>query len=154
MMDSGQVILVVGFSFLTSLALLLRFSKHRSDGRKITQKELPSVPDDLLDEIRALIRQKQKIEALKLVRERLKITLREAKEIVDSIHSDDLSWATTTGKDAASSPDELMDQVKALIGANQKILAIKLLRDKLKIGLREAKEIVDEAARKKKDRST
>jgi ribosomal protein L7/L12 len=145
-MDSGQVILAVGVSLLTSLAMWLRFSKHRSDGGKIGQKELRPIPDDLLDEIKGLIRQKQKIEALKLARERLKITLREAKDIVDSADSDASIWATIT-KDGASSQDELMDQVKALIRADQKILAIKLLRERLKIGLREAKDIVDKNAR-------
>jgi len=95
------------------------------------------------EQIAELIRQGNKIEAIKLLRETTGVDLKRAKEEIDrlaaSIDSNEISRASgMVDQSATVSPE-----VEELARQGKKIEAIKLLRAQAGIGLKEAKERVE-----------
>ncbi|OGA20694.1 MAG: hypothetical protein A3I02_13945 [Betaproteobacteria bacterium RIFCSPLOWO2_02_FULL_67_26] len=102
-------------------------------------------PDSLSGEIRGLLAQGKKIEAIKLVREKTGSPLAEAKETVESIE-EGRSPARDGLTDVASllrMAKELGPEIGPLIAQGRKVEAIKLIRERTGMGLKEAKDIVD-----------
>jgi ribosomal protein L7/L12 len=101
-------------------------------------------PDTLERQVASLLAQGGKMEAIKLVREKRRLGLTEAKAAVEAI-----------GKEAAIVPPapglqatirralEMSDEVQHLVSQGQKIEAIKLIRERTGLGLKEAKDLVD-----------
>lgn len=110
------------------------------------------LPADAAAEIDRLLADGQKIVAIKLYRDHTGVGLKEAKDRIES-------WAPGTGpalrtpppvapgSDAlsprASLPPDVAAEVDRLVAAEQKISAIKLVRDHTGLGLAEAKQLVD-----------
>lgn len=98
----------------------------------------------LADQIKALLAQGNKIEAIKLAREKTGFPLEAAKDLVETIEKGGghvhvkFSFKTTL-KDA----NELNDQVKQLVAQGKQIEAIKLIRDRTGLDLKRAKDLVD-----------
>ena len=96
------------------------------------------------EHIADLIEQGRKIEAIKLLREATGASLAEAKEQVERLTAEAAGQpdpAEQHGLDTNGLPEDVL----ALARAGQKIEAIKLLRERNGIGLKEAKEQVDAA---------
>jgi len=108
-------------------AELLASSEPRSD----------SVDERLI----ALVRNGQKIEAIKLYREKTGAGLKEAKDAVEALEQGG-SQPVPTDVSGGIEHDVLV-----LLRAGQKIAAIKLYRDKTGVGLAEAKNAVEAVAR-------
>lgn len=120
--------------------------------QEMQQESLSVETNALTSEVERLLRQGQKIKAIKLYREQIGVGLREAKARVDHIESTLLpgraAFAPSQVTDpetegriyAAREPDEEIRQV--LLQGN-KIKAIKLYREQTGLGLREAKEAID-----------
>lgn len=98
------------------------------------------MPSALPEDVRAALVDGQKIEAIRLLRERTGLGLAEAKAAVES---GSLPDAEAERGFAAPLPPE----VSAAVAAGNKVHAIKLLRRAKGIGLKQAKDIVDEASR-------
>jgi len=112
-----------------------------------------------VDEILALMREGRKIASIRLLREETGVGLAEAKETVEQIavdhgmtrHGGDyLPGATpASGRDAAhlreiEVPARLRIEVQEHLAADMKIMAIKRFREETGLGLKEAKEAVEE----------
>lgn len=95
--------------------------------------------DSLESDIRDLLAVGQKIEAIKVYREATGAGLAEAKTAVESIEA---------GEPVQSASElaipELAEQIVDLLKQGQKIEAVKLYREHAGVGLKEAKDIVDE----------
>ena len=136
-------------SFLARLTDLLRRAATEDSEElvRLLELNLPAVIlVDAFEEARLLARQGRKIEAIKIVREKTGLGLKEAKDLVETP-----GWADTPGSlhAPAPAPPDRMEEVHALVAANQLINAIKLYRELTGVGLKEAKEAVDAIARER-----
>ena len=99
--------------------------------------------DDVTAQVRARLAAGDKIGAIKIYRAATGLSLAEAKDAVEQMHSaaSPMPVARPT-IDAGTTA-----QVQALIAAGQVIEAIKLYRERTGLGLKEAKDAVDALAR-------
>lgn len=104
----------------------------------------PDVPGTLTSQVKELLAQGRKIEAIKLTRETSGISLQAAKDSVEAIEQ---HGRPTLGEMGMMSTirlaQELGNEVHHLVAQGQKVEAIKLVRDRTGLGLKEAKDIVD-----------
>ena len=95
--------------------------------------------DSLEYEVQNLLAQNRKIQAIKVVRERMNWGLKQAKDYVDDL--------ATGNKPNAPQPlisDETLDwQLRELMAQGKTIQAIKLVREHKNMGLKEAKRYVE-----------
>ena len=98
------------------------------------------------DAIAEALRRGNKIEAIKLYRERRGVDLRTAKEAVEAMMTGGPSaWAPSVGRRSAGPARvEDFDDVVAAVDNGQLILAIKLYREHTGVGLKDAKDAVDD----------
>ena len=95
--------------------------------------------DSLPEHIAELIRSGRKIEAIKMLREETGVDLQTAKEAVDRLDAD-----PAFDPISALKTEGISDDVLLLAWEGQLIPAIKLLRQQAGLGLKEAKEIVEQ----------
>src|SRR5579863_1103862 len=121
----------------------------------------PSAPDS--DEILRLLQAGRKIEAIKLYRTQTGAGLKEAKDAVDRMEADQIYGSTSyqsmtsqsitsteevqspfqSDLDSSSPSSGWNDELRSLIRSGRKISAIKLYREKMNVGLKEAKDVID-----------
>jgi ribosomal protein L7/L12 len=106
------------------------------------QKSAQSLPPYLQAEIQTLLTQNKKIAAIKKVRKYTGLGLKEAKDYVEALSKSGATGAEIPLKVGIT--PELKTELKNLISNNRKIEAIKLLRNRSGLGLKQAKEYVDE----------
>lgn len=94
------------------------------------------------ERIAELIREGNKLEAIKLLRESTGIGLKEAKDEIDRLEAE-LAGEEVPARERTEMPEEAYVEVQALALQGKKIEAIKRLRDQSGMGLKEAKEYVD-----------
>ena len=141
----GAVIVVIAAIFL--------FGGSRGDTKLVlglstgkTDEPAPaSGSNDLTLEVQSLLVQGRKIDAIKLLKERSGIPLEAAKTAVDAMEKlGTLGTATlsiTTNTTTLSQQDAA--EIQRLIRQGKKIEAIKLIRDRTGLGLKEAKDLTD-----------
>ena len=116
-------------------------------GETVTDK---MVTGEFNERLQKLIDQWRVIEAVKLVRETKNIGLKEAKDYINKF----MRGEETEGVIFESSekelltPEELDGKVFEMLVKKQKIHAIKLVKENLNIGLKEAKDYVEEIEKK------
>ncbi len=94
------------------------------------------------ERIAELIEQGRKLEAIKLLRENTGIGLAEAKEQIERLIAEEAGQpapAERTGLDTQGLPEDVL----ALARAGRKIEAIKVLRQRTGLGLKEAQEQIE-----------
>ena len=128
------------------LAIVRRIASGHNEAHIFAEDELQRIPmktdDDFNQELRELLRDGQKIEAIRRYRERTGTGLKEAKDAVEHLEHGGLLPPENTAKQAAILPD-----LVSLLEQGRKIEAIKLYREKLGGGLKEAKQDVERIAR-------
>ena len=95
---------------------------------------------DVEQQIRELTARGEKIEAIKLLREATGVGLAEAKAAIDALEAGKALPALAT-KPAV--PSELPADVRATAEGGDRVLAIKMLRERTGLGLAEAKEWIE-----------
>jgi ribosomal protein L7/L12 len=99
---------------------------------------------DLAMEVRQWLAQNSKIEVIKRVRQRTNLGLKEAKDYVEAVEAGQSPTIPASATPPApSAAGDLNGQILALLAKNQKIQAIKLVREQTGWGLKEAKDYVD-----------
>jgi len=95
-------------------------------------------------EVKSLIAQGKKLEAIKLMRETNSLSLADAKDAVEAIGQ---HGRPTLGEMGMMSTvrlaQALSEEVQQLVARGEKIEAIKRIREQTGLGLKEAKELVD-----------
>ena len=136
---------------LIDAAVLLAWFLARKSPRKnpavATQMMLAGLDDAARDEIYRLVSDKNQIHAIKLFRERTGAGLKEAKDMIDSVKQgsslpNPSIYTDADGLDAGAWVD-IIPKLRALKAEGRAITAIKLLRARTGLSLREAKEAVD-----------
>ncbi|SNS24166.1 ribosomal protein L7/L12 [Rhodococcoides kyotonense] len=141
---------IVALVLVDAAVLAAWLLARRSSGRNLattTQMMLAGLDDHARDEIYRLVGQKKQIHAIKLFRERTGAGLKEAKDIVESVGRGEPlptpgAYAQTTGLDTGAWED-IIPKLRTLKSEGRTIAAIKLLRARTGLSLREAKEAVD-----------
>ncbi len=103
----------------------------------------PQLPDEVI----AAIHAHHTVEAIKLLREHTGLGLKEAKDAVEAYQRDQSYRGSDSGdmysESGKSHDTELPFEVVAAIRAHRKIEAIKLLRERTSLGLKQAKDAVE-----------
>lgn len=103
--------------------------------------------DQLLSEVLALLAKKQKLEAVKIVKNGLSLSLKDAKAVVDQLEGELPSTSSTTATEQTGEEMPWHAAAKDLLFQGKKLHAIKLCREQTGCSLREAKEQVETLAR-------
>lgn len=142
----NPALIVLGVLLIIAVAVVLR---QRGSGVTTVASAPPAarsapLPADTDQAIRVLIQQQKKIEAIKLVRERTGLGLKEAKDYVEEVERGGApALPPLHPAPAPIQPGALDSEVRALLGRDRKIEAIKLVREQTGMGLKEAKDYVD-----------
>lgn len=142
----SPALIVVGiFVFLTAfwIGRYLQDAKiqpTKAPRPKPLRTAFPSLQASQKAEVEALIRKNERLKAIRLVRKYTGLGLKEAKNLIESLAVKDFSSSQATSISGIN-PD-LIWQLKQLILKNQRIEAIKLLRQQSGLGLKEAKEYI------------
>ena len=139
-------VLVVALPFLLTRLLSARSRERRTvPGATPAGRQVPSRIDGAVrGEVVRLLAQGGKMEAIKLVRDRTGLALAAAKDAVETIGRDEAivpparSLAATIRR-----AQEMSEEVQQLVAKGQKVEAIKLIRERSGLGLKEAKDLVD-----------
>jgi ribosomal protein L7/L12 len=103
--------------------------------------------EQFASEIRALLSEGRKIEAIKRVRERTGIGLKEAKDAVEAMGEREPRSTTLAEREPRSTTlADLEPELIAFLEQGRKIEAIKRVRDRSEMGLKQAKDLVDQLA--------
>jgi ribosomal protein L7/L12 len=103
---------------------------------------MSGIPMNLEEQLKELVAKGNKIAAVKLYRETTGVSLREAKEIVDTIALGSPINLSVPEQDDGPGPF-LENRIKSLLAERKKIEAVKLYRETYNCGLKEAKDAVD-----------
>ena len=104
----------------------------------------PRRHDALRMEVTSLLAQGGKMEAIKLMRDKKGMGLAEAKAAVETIGREEAIVAPAPGLVATiQRAQQMSEEVRRLATTGRKVEAIRMLREKSGIGLREAKDLVD-----------
>jgi ribosomal protein L7/L12 len=101
----------------------------------------PGATHELNPEVVLQLATQNKIEAIRLVRERTGMGLKEAKDYVEALSSDRPVPLPPSPATTASS--DLDSEVRQLVSQGKLIEAIRLVRERTGMGLKEAKDYVD-----------
>lgn len=138
----GWLIVVLILVDLAVLTTWLLTRRSRSAGGQSSPSAVVATLDlDTRDRIERLVADHKKIHAIKLLRERTGLGLAAAKAAVDAVECGD--WVPTTGNPPPTDWQDLEPVLRSLKADGQPIKAIKILRDRTGMGLREAKDTVD-----------
>jgi ribosomal protein L7/L12 len=104
----------------------------------------PGVPETLISQVKDLLAQGRKIDAIKLMRETNGLSLEAARDSVEAIEKHGRPTLGELGMmSTVRLAQELGNEVHHLVAQGEKIEAIRLVRDRTGLGLKEAKDIVD-----------
>jgi ribosomal protein L7/L12 len=136
------VVIVVLAALGAAVAIVRR---GRIEGAVATAASGRLAPAQLWAEVDALLGRERKIEAIKLVRERAGLGLREAKDAVDEYQR---TGRTPTGAERKADrfdgvDADLATRVRRLKRNGRTIEAVKLIRERTGLGLADAKQMYD-----------
>ncbi|WP_247596120.1 MULTISPECIES: ribosomal protein L7/L12 [unclassified Rhodococcus (in: high G+C Gram-positive bacteria)] len=126
---------------------LLARKNPRKNAAATTQLMLAGLDHSAREDIYRLVGEKKKIHAIKLFRERTGAGLQESKDVVESVGRGNPiptlgASMGASGMDTAAWAD-IIPRLRTLKAEGNTISAIKLLRARSELSLREAKEAVD-----------
>jgi ribosomal protein L7/L12 len=162
--SSDQLLLIIA-AVVIVLAFLWYFARWGSRNSDIVglapTTTPPATPADVEAEILALLRNGNKIEAIKRLREATGLGLKEAKDAIDALEAANAGSPagvyTNVGRlledrpnavrASVPAPAEVDSHIQSLLRSGQKIEAVKLYREVTGLGLKEAKDHVDAVER-------
>lgn len=103
---------------------------------------MPALRPDQIQKIHKYIHDQQLINAIKLYREATGVGLAEAKQAVEEMARDEF---TKPSSEMQMNNDPIMDnKIRSLLAKGKKVEAVKIYREEHGIGLKEAKDYVDQ----------
>jgi ribosomal protein L7/L12 len=149
-MSELPVLIVIAIVFLIAAIILWVASRRRRESAMDTMRARtraasePAPASDTFARVRTLMMQDEKIEAIKLLREKTGMGLAEAKAAVERLEAGGyVDSNASAGSGHAQLPGELAAAVRGLLQRGDKIAAIKLVRERMKLDLKDAKDLVD-----------
>jgi len=122
-------------------------------GEILSKAGMPGISDtSRWRDVQQLVRNGQKIEAIKLVRELTGLGLKEAKDLVDKMEQGKTVEISRQGSPISPGHDfrtqaNLEEMIRSACASGKKIEAIKILRLQTNLGLKEAKDVVEQVER-------
>jgi ribosomal protein L7/L12 len=99
---------------------------------------------DAIAQVRALMARGEKIEAIRVLREASGMGLADAKAAVETLNTGSgLNVLAQSSPPPSQLPAELAATVRGLLQRGDKIAAIKLVRERMKLDLKDSKDLVD-----------
>lgn len=165
---ADQPVLLLGGLIRIAVIAVAILRRQASSGVVIVRSAPPAAEappvdgSDLAGAARALLAAGKKIEAVKLVRERTGLGLKEAKDFVDGLEQGAPAAPAvpvTPGQQGGilgelrsvmAMTDDVNREIQALLAAGKKIEAIKLVRERTGMNLKQAKDLVEHAERRLK----
>lgn len=144
--------------------VMSKFFGTQSDNLAFAAEPIPGydLPENIVQAIRLLCANNQKIQAIKVFREYAKVDLKEAKDVIDrlavsspvtgpvTLNSNRIIMQTDASAelDSATIPGYTLDSntisvILSFLAKNQKIAAIKVFRDATNADLKESKDAID-----------
>jgi len=113
-----------------------------NDSQTLLQKH------NILSEVEELIRKKEQISAIKLIKDTLGLGLKESKDIVDDLLKDEFinmitDHSTNNVSRKGSQHNNIAEQVRNLLHQNKKLEVVKLVYDTGEMNLKNAKDFVE-----------
>lgn len=144
---SPSLIVIAVIVFIVAFWVFRRLQQSSETSVKSFRIEDPKesaqlLPAHLQAEIQALMTQNKKISAIKKFRKYTGLGLKESKDYVEALSQHKAAWPDVPLKGGIT--PELKKELKNLISDNRKIEAIRLLRERSGLGLKQAKEYIDE----------
>lgn len=142
---------VVALVLIDTAVLVAWFLARKSPRKKkptiAPRWKLAGLDATARDEIHRLVADNKKISAMELFRERTGAGLKDAKNVIDSVDRGNplptaSTYIDTDGLDA-SAWEDIIPKLRSLKAEGRAITAIKLVRARTGLSLREAKEAVD-----------
>jgi ribosomal protein L7/L12 len=140
-------IMLVLFVLAFALRMMLR-RRDRGTELIVTEARGHRYEGPLEDQLLALVRQRKKIYAIKLLRERTGVGLKEAKDAVEALERTGRLRLPGDSRDLkqpyrGGDPAEFIGEARRLKEHGRAIEAIKLIRAHTGLGLKEAKDFYD-----------
>lgn len=151
-MDPMVILLILGGLLIVGFLLFSVFRRWGTMPAATTATSLAQIPPELDgdEEIRRLVAQGNKIQAIKRVRDLSGLGLKEAKDYVDRLPQGS-PREDAAAQPAVSMPDAALEQeIQQLLAHGQKIHAVKRVRELTGLGLKESKDYVDAVERRSK----
>jgi ribosomal protein L7/L12 len=143
------IAVAVGLLVVAAGIVLVLRRRERGTELIVTHAASPPHRQGRLDEttlereVVALLERRQKIHAIKLVREQTGIGLKEAKDAVEAIDRTGRLHLPHRPKPMPLAGDEVLAHARRLKAAGRAIEAIKLIRQHSGLGLKDAKDMYD-----------
>lgn len=135
--EPGSRAVTVKCAYCSSTVIVPDSLRQRSHGEFSPDKQ-----SAVMQEIMEMVQQGRKIEAIKRFREAYGVGLKEAKDVVDGMERQETVWAGETF--ASGEQTAVTAEVLALVQQGRKIDAIRHYREAHGVGLKEAKEAVEQ----------
>lgn len=149
-MNETLVVIVIAAVILVLAIIIWIASRRRRESALDTLRAKsraahePALASDTFSQVRELMAQDEKIEAIKMLREKTGMGLAEAKAAVERLdEGGNLDNPLPASPAPAQLPVELAATVRGLLQNGDKIGAIKLVRVHMKLDLKDAKDLVD-----------
>ncbi|MCQ2515456.1 MAG: ribosomal protein L7/L12 [Saccharofermentans sp.] len=105
----------------------------------------PMSLEDTVPEVMNLLSQDRKLEAIKYIRDKTGISLKEAKDFVEKYADSEVIVSPQLANALVENyvPDNITEQAKVLLSQGRKMEAIKLVKDNSNLGLKDCKDYVE-----------
>lgn len=150
-MDPTLVLILVAVVILAMGIVIWITSRRRRESALESMRSrtlatsAPARTPNTIAQVRALMAEGKKIDAIKVLREATGMGLAEAKAAVEKLEVDGgrQDRHSPTAPPPAQLPAELAATVRGMLQRGDKIAAIKLVRERMKLDLKDSKELVD-----------
>ncbi len=150
--DTILILTILICFFILAIIIIVLISSRRKEHTDLNADKAREINTGNFDErLKNLIDQWRIIEAVKLVRETKNIGLKEAKDYINKFMRGEETEGIvfeSNQKEEIITPEELDGKVLEMLLKKQKINAIKLVKENMNIGLKEAKDYVEEIEKK------
>jgi ribosomal protein L7/L12 len=151
-MDTIIILTILVCLFILAVVITILISSRRKERTVYNTGKTSGINTGNFDErLKSLIDRWKIMEAVKLVRETKGLGLKESKDYINKFmrgeEYEGIAFESAE-KEEAIEPEELDGKVFELLMKKRKIDAIKLVKENLDIGLKEAKDYVEEIEKK------
>ena len=148
--DTILVITILICLFFLAIVISVLISNRRKERTDLNADKAREISTGNFDErLKNLIDHWKVMEAVKLVRETKNVGLKEAKDYINKFMRGEVPGGYVfEPEEEAPAPEELEEKVFELLVKKKKIEAVKLVKENLNIGLKEAKDYVEEIEKK------
>lgn len=144
--DTVLILTILICFFILAIIIIVLISNRRKEHTDFNADKAREISTGDFDErLKNLIDHWKVMEAVKLVRETKNVGLKEAKDYVNKFMRGEVPGGYVfEPEEEAPAPEELEEKVFELLVKKKKIEAVKLVKENLNIGLKEAKDYVEE----------